>query len=119
MFSSTRNRIIAVALLLVVFFALGFRLGHPQDGLKNALGSAKSGVVLYKTGADFKPGAKAMVKIIEPNPSPIIAFIVSTDGDNVKIQSGTDVITVKKEQVYGKLIAVIPFIGTILSAIGL
>jgi hypothetical protein len=60
-----------------------------------------------------------MVKISEPNPSPIIAFIVSTDGDNVKIQSGTDVITVKKEQVYGKLIAVIPFIGTILSAIGL
>ena len=115
MFSSTRNRIIAVALLLVVFFALGFRLGHPQDGLKNALGSAKSGVVLYKTGADFKPGAKAMVKISEPNPSPIIAFIVSTDGDDVKIQSGTEVVTVKKEQVYGKLIAVIPFIGSILS----
>jgi hypothetical protein len=119
MFSSTRNRIIAVALLLVVFFALGFRLGHPQDGLKNALGSAKSGVVLYKTGADFKPGAKAMVKISEPNPSPIIAFIVSTDGDDVKIQSGTEVVTVKKEQVYGKLIAVLPFIGSILSAIGL
>jgi hypothetical protein len=119
MFSSLRNRIISVVLLFVIFFGLGFRLGHPQDGLKNALGSAKSGVVLYKTGADFKPGAKAMVKISEPNPSPIIAFIVSTDGDNVKIQSGTDVITVKKEQVYGKLIAVIPFIGTILSAIGL
>jgi len=119
MFSSLRNRIIAVVLLFVIFFGLGFRLGHPQDGLKNALGSAKSGVVVYKTGADFKPGAKAMVKISEPNPSPIIAFIVSTDGDNVKIQSGTDVITVKKEQVYGKLIAVIPFIGTILSAIGL
>ena len=119
MFSSTRNRIIAVALLLVVFFALGFRLGHPQDGLKNALGSAKSGVVLYKTGADFKPGAKAMVKISEPNPSPIIAFIVSTDGDDVKIQSGTEVVIVKKEQVYGKLIAVIPFIGSILSVVGL
>ena len=119
MFSSLRNRIIAVVLLFVIFFGLGFRLGHPQDGLKNALGSAKSGVVLYKTGADFKPGAKAMVKISEPNPSPIIAFIVSTDGDNVKIQSGTEVVTVKKEQVYGKLIAVIPFIGTILSAIGL
>jgi hypothetical protein len=119
MFSSLRNRIISVVLLFVIFFGLGFRLGHPQDGLKNALGSAKSGVVLYKTGADFKPGAKAMVKISEPNPSPIIAFIVSTDGDNVKIQSGTEVVTVKKVQVYGKLIAVLPFIGSILSAIGL
>ena len=113
MFSSTRNRLISLGLVLVIFFALGFRLGHPQDGLKNALGSAKSGVVLYKTGA------KAMVRIDSPNPSPIIAFIVSTEGESVEIQSGTEVVTVKKEQVYGKLIAVIPFIGSILSVVGL
>ena len=119
MFSSTRNRLISLGLILVIFFALGFRLGHPQDGLKNALGSAKSGVVLYKTGADFKTGAKAMVRIDPPNPSPIIAFIVSTEGESVEIQSGTEVVTVKKDQVYGKLIAVIPFIGSILSVVGL
>ena len=119
MFSSTRNRIALVFLLVVVFFALGFRLGHPQDGLKNALGSAKSGIVLYKTGADFKAGAKAMVRITQPDPSPIIAFIVSVEGDNVQIQSGTEVVTVKKDQVYGKLIAVIPFIGSVLSVVGL
>ena len=119
MFSSTRNRIAVVLLLVVVFFALGFRLGHPQDGLKNALGSAKSGIVLYKTGADFKTGAKAMVRITQPDPSPIIAFIVSVEGDNVQIQSGTEVVTVKKDQVYGKLIAVIPFIGSVLSVVGL
>ena len=119
MFSSTRNRIVVVLLLIVVLFAVGLRLGHPQDGLKNALGSAKSGIVLYKNGADFTVGAKAMVKITEPDPSPIIAFIVSVEGDNVQIQSGTEVVTVKKEQVYGKLIAVIPFIGSILSVVGL
>jgi hypothetical protein len=119
MFSSARKRIAIAVLLIVVLFAFGFRIGHPQDGLKNALGSAKSGVVFYKTGADFKVGAKAMVRITQPNPSPIIAFIVSTEGDNVQIQSGTEVITVKKEQVYGKLIAVIPFLGSILSVVGL
>jgi hypothetical protein len=119
MFSTTRNRLVALLLLLVVLFAFGIRVGHPQDGLKNALGSAKSGVVLYKTGADFKTGAKAMVKMKSPNPSPIIAFIVSTEGDEVKIQSGTEVVTVKKDQVYGKLLAVIPFIGSILSVVGL
>lgn len=119
MFSNTRNRIVALLLLLVVLFAFGFRLGHPQDGLKNALGSAKSGVVLYKTGADFKAGAKAMVSMKSPGPSPIIAFIVGVEGDNVKIQSGTEVVTVKRSQVYGKLLAVIPFIGSILSVVGL
>ena len=119
MFSTTRNRLVALLLLLVVLFAFGIRVGHPQDGLKNALGSAKSGVVLYKTGADFKTGAKAMVKMKSPSPSPIIAFIVSTEGDEVKIQSGTEVVTVKKDQVYGKLLAVIRFIGSILSVVGL
>jgi len=60
-----------------------------------------------------------MVKMKSPSPSPIIAFIVSTEGDEVKIQSGTEVVTVKKDQVYGKLLAVIPFIGSILSVVGL
>ncbi|CAB4335480.1 unannotated protein [freshwater metagenome] len=119
MFSSTRNRIIALLLLLVVLFATGFRVGHPQDGLKNALGSAKSGVVIYKTGADFKAGEKVMVNLENTDASPIIAFIVTADAENVQIQSGTEGVTVKKQQVYGTLIAVIPFIGSILSVIGL
>lgn len=119
MFSNNRNRILALLLVLVALFAAGLRLGHPQDGLKNALGSAQSGVVLYKSGADFKTGAKVMVKMDAPAATPIIAFVVKANGDNVDIQSGVEVITVKSTQIYGKLIAVIPFIGSILSVVGL
>jgi len=54
-----------------------------------------------------------------PAKSPIIAFIVKTNGDSVDIQSGANVETVKSSQIYGKLIAVIPFIGQVLSVIGL
>lgn len=119
MFSNNRNRILALLLVLVALFAAGLRLGHPQDGLKNALGSAQSGVVLYKSGADFKTGAKVMVKMDAPAATPIIAFVVKANGDNVDIQSGVEVITVKSTQIYGKLIAVIPFIGSVLSVVGL
>jgi hypothetical protein len=119
MFSSNRNRILALLLVLVALFAAGLRLGHPQDGLKNALGSAQSGVVLYKSGADFKTGAKVMVKMDAPAATPIIAFVVKANGDSVDIQSGVEVITVKSTQIYGKLIAVIPFIGSVLSVVGL
>lgn len=119
MFSNNRNRILALLLVLVALFAAGLRLGHPQDGLKNALGSAQSGVVLYKSGADFKTGAKVMVKMDAPAATPIIAFVVKANGDSVDIQSGVEVITVKSTQIYGKLIAVIPFIGSILSVVGL
>jgi hypothetical protein len=119
MFSTNRNRVIALALVLVALFAAGLRLGHPQDGLKNALGSAQSGIVLYKSGVDLTTGAKVMVNMDAPAASPIIAFVVKADGEKVDIQSGVDVVTIKSTQIYGKLIAVIPFIGSILSVIGL
>jgi hypothetical protein len=117
--ATNKKRIGAVALVLVILFAFGLRLGHPHDGLKNALGSAQSGIVLYKKGADLSTGAKVMVNMDAPAKSPIIAFIVKTNGKSVDIQSGANVETVKSSQIYGKLIAVIPFIGQVLSVIGL
>jgi hypothetical protein len=117
--ATNQKRIGAVALVLVILFAFGLRLGHPHDGLKNALGSAQSGIVLYKKGADLSTGAKVMVNMDAPAKSPIIAFIVKVNGDSVDIQSGANVETVKSSQIYGKLIAVIPFIGQVLSVIGL
>jgi hypothetical protein len=36
--SSVKKISIGVVAVLVVLFALGFRVGHAQDGLKNALG---------------------------------------------------------------------------------
>lgn len=119
MLRSNRNRIAALLLVLVILFAAGLRLGHPQDGLKNALGSAKSGIVVYKTGVEFKTGAKVMVTMDAPGPSPIIAFVVRANGDTVEIQSGVEVIKVKRSQIYGELLAVIPFIGSVLGIVGL
>ena len=119
MFSSTRNRIAILLIVLVAFFAAGLRLGHPQDGLKNALGSAQSSIVLYKNSVDLKTGSKVMVNMAAPAASPIIAFVVKADGAKVDIQSGAEVITVKSTQIYGTLIAVIPFIGSILGVVGL
>ena len=119
MFSSTRNRVALLLLVLVVFFAIGLRLAHPQDGLKNALGSAQSSIVLYKSGADLKTGSKVMVNMDAPAASPIIAFVVKAEGAKVDIQSGAEVITVKSSQIYGTLIAVIPFIGSVLGVVGL
>ena len=115
----SRKRIGAVALVLIILFAFGLRLGHPKDGLKNSLGSAQSGIVLYKKGADLSAGAKVMVKKDAPSKSPILAFVVKANGENVDIQSGTNVETVKSSQIYGKLIAMIPFIGQLLSFVGL
>ena len=119
MFSTSRTRILVLLLVLVALFAAGLRLGHPQDGLKNALGSAQSSIVLYRSSVDLKTGAKVMVNMKEPAASPIIAFVVKANGDSVDIQSGAEVVAVKSDQIYGTLIAVIPFIGSVLGVVGL
>jgi hypothetical protein len=46
-------------------------------------------------------------------------MIVSSDAKGVQIQTGANPVLVKPDQVYGKLIAVIPFIGSLLSVVGL
>lgn len=117
--SSTNKIFIGAIAVLVIFFALGFRIGHPQDGLKNALGSAKSGLVVYKNKPSFTVGSKVLVNINSPAPSPLLAFVMGNKADTVEIQAGASIQTVKSTQVYGTLVAIIPFLGSFLGAVGL
>jgi hypothetical protein len=117
--SSAKKISIGVIAVLVILFALGFRVGHPQDGLKNALGSAQSGLVVYKNKPNFTVGSKVLVKLDAPAKSPLLAFVMGNKADTVEIQAGTSVQSVKSTQVYGTLIAVIPFLGTLFGVIGL
>ena len=117
--SSVKKISIGVIAVLVILFALGFRVGHAQDGLKNALGSAQSGLVVYKNKPSFTVGSKVLVNLEAPAKSPLLAFVMGNKAETVEIQAGTTVQTVKSSQVYGTLIAVIPFLGTILGLVGL
>ena len=117
--SSAKKASIGVVVIVAIFFAMGFRVGHAQDGLKNALGSAKSGLIIYKNKPDFTVRSKVLVKLAPPAKSPLLAFVMGTKGDSVDIQAGPKTQTVKSSQVYGTLIAVVPFLGSVLSLVGL
>ena len=119
MSSSAKKITAGVLAVLVILFALGFRVGHAQDGLKNALGSAKSGLVVYKNKPTFTVGSKVLVNLDAPAPSPLLAFVMGNKAETVEIQACTTVQSVKSSQVYGTLIAVIPFLGSVLSVVGL
>jgi hypothetical protein len=117
--SSAKKISIGVIAIFIILFALGFRVGHPQDGLKNALGSAQSGLVVYKNKPSFTVGSKVLVILDPPAKSPLLAFVMGNKAGTVEIQAGTTVQSVKSAQVYGTLIAVIPFLGSIFGVIGL
>jgi len=108
-----------VLLFIAILFAAGVRVAHPHDGLKNALGSAQSGLVVYQTRPALTVQEKVIVRIEDPDKSPILAFVSANNGKTVDVQTGDVAFSVKPEQVYGKLILVIPFLGLILNVVGL
>lgn len=115
----SRNSVAIAAVVIVLLFVAGIRVSHPHEGLSNALGSAKSGLVIYKKGADFSPGSKVLISMKAPAKSPLLALVKGSSGDAVDIQFTQKLQRVNKSQVYGKLIAVVPFLGTVLGFVGL
>lgn len=111
--------IIGALATLVLLYLLGIRIAHPHDGLKNALGSASSGLVVYQTKPALTVKEKVLVHIPNTRQDPLLAFIAVNRGKTIDVQSGANAFSVDSSQVYGKLILVIPFLGSILNVMGL
>ena len=108
-----------LVVLIVALTIFGFRLSHPKDGLSNALGSAKSGIVLFHKTTNVQTGSKVIAKPDSKSSNSVLAVVVSTSGNFVDLQTGVKLVRVQKEQISGKLLVVIPFIGSVLSVVGL
>ncbi|CAB4625175.1 unannotated protein [freshwater metagenome] len=119
MLSSMRKPIAIAALIIVVAFAFGIRVGHPNSGLKNALGSASSGIVVYMKSNDFAVGNKVLVTTKDETTSPVLAIVRAVDKDKLEIQSGIATDTIDASAAYGKLIVMVPFIGVLAGIVGL
>ena len=107
----------AVAAILVVAFALGFRAIHPADGLTSAMGSAKSSIVIYKDSEKFEVGQKVVVEVSGQGKQS--GIVKSANPDSVDVDTRAAFVRVKNEDVLGKLYLVVPFFGTIFGIVGL
>jgi hypothetical protein len=107
--------VLAIALL----FVLGFRIGHPQAGLSNALGSAPSSLVLYQKVDAYSAGQKVIAKSGDTSRSPFLGEIAGATGDRYDIGNGQFTEQVSASDISGKMIFVIPFLGTVFGWIGL
>ena len=99
--------------------AIGFRVHHPQSGLRSAVGSAESSVVVVRQVDKFSAGDRVLVDIGDSNLSPATSIVRSINDGTIDVQAGDLLVTVEPEKIKGKILALIPFVGAILSAIGL
>lgn len=110
--------LLAIVVIMAAFFA-GLRIDHPHSGLKNALGSAKSSIALYRSTTSFGTGDIVVVNTGDKNLDPALARVSNVSTDGVDIQSGPQIQRVEAQAVKGKLLVIIPFIGSIFSVIGI
>ena len=112
-----KTKLIALAAIAVVLFALGFRVIHPENGLSSAMGSAKSSVVVYKHSSSYAIGSKVVVEVAGQGKQS--GIVKSATPETVDVDTRVAFVRVKQEDVLGKLIVVIPFFGTIFGIVGL
>jgi len=118
-----QKKILSFPLITILILALGFfaglRIDHPQSGLKNALGSAESSIALYRSTTSFGIGDKVVVNTGDKNLDPALAIVSNVSNDGIDVQSGPQIQRVEVNAVKGKLLVIIPFIGSLFSVIGL
>ncbi len=112
-----KTKLIALAAIFVVLFALGFRVVHPENGLESAMGSAKSSIVLYKSSSSYAVGHKVVVEVAGQGKQ--TGIVKSASDGSVDVDTLVSFVRVKNEDGLGKLIIVVPFFGTILGVVGL
>jgi len=118
MLNRVKKPIAVILVLSFILFLFGFRLAHPQAGLSNALGSAQSSIALVKKADTYKSGDK-VVAAAQVGVSPVLGIIASAEGGSLELILENSVARTTPEKVSGKLVAVIPFVGYLLSVVGL
>jgi len=117
-FNRVKKPLAAFLVLALILFLFGFRLTHPQDGLSNALGSAKSSIAIVKKSSVYKSGDKIVAQP-QVGKSPVLGIIASAEGGSLELILENSVARTTPEKVSGKLVLVIPFVGYLLSVVGL
>ena len=117
--SNKRKVIGAVLLAMALLFVLGFRVGHPQSGLTNALGAAQSGLVVYQKAEMYSLGQKVIAKSGDQSLSPFLGEIAGVTGDRYDVGNGLFTESLSGAEIKGKMVFVIPFLGVVLGWVGL
>lgn len=106
------------ALIFILIGPLEVKFAHPVSGAGTALGSASSSIIAVKTQKSYLVG-DSVVSDLSPNkPSPVVGIVAAVSDRAILLSTDSGYIQVRIDQVHGKAVAVLPFIGQIANLIG-
>jgi hypothetical protein len=109
---------IITLLAFIILVVLGLRFAHPVAGVGTSLGGASSAIAVVKSQANYKSGDVVISDSPQNQPTPVMAVVDSINDRTISLSTESDNFEVRLDQLHGKVIAILPFIGQIANWLG-
>jgi len=96
---------------LIMFGPLGLRFSHPNFGASTLVGKASNSIYAVLPTDEYKVGMSAVSKVSTTSAGKMLGIISAVEGDTFVISGDNQSYTVRKSELHGRVVAVLPFIG--------
>jgi len=104
---------LALGLIALAFGPIGIRFAHPIDGVGTLLGSAKSSIAIVAPIKEPKVGTNVIAKVSNRGKGLILGSISVASNEELLISTDKTSYPIKSQDLRGKVVAVLPFIGLV------
>lgn len=87
---------------------------HPTSGLTTGLGGAETSLAAVGPGANVEPSSTVLARIDGEN---VLAAVIQVGGDQYLLYTGTSQTVVSRDNVVGRVLFVVPFLGYVAGAL--
>ena len=109
--------LLGILLAFILLFVVGIRATHPKSGLDHALGSAASSVAVYRVTDSLAMDDKVVVQLSGEGSA--LGIVRGVADGSYDVQVGSQLYRLNTQDIRGKMLVIIPFVGSLLGAIGL
>jgi hypothetical protein len=105
--------LIAIGVIALAIGPVGIRFAHPRDGIGTFAGSASSSIAVVIPIKEPKVGMNVITEIKNRQEGPILGAISVASNDDLLISTEKNSFQVKSDDLHGRVVAVLPFMGLI------
>ena len=105
--------VLIIIFSVVMFGPLGLRFSHPNFGASTLVGKASNSIYAVLPTSEYKVGMSAVSKVSTTSAGKMLGIISAVKGDAFVISGDNQSYTVRKSEMHGRVVAVLPFIGLV------
>ena len=105
--------VLIIIFSVVMFGPLGLRFSHPNFGASTLVGKASNSIYAVLPTSEYKVGMSAVSKVSTTSAGKMLGIISAVKGDTFVISGDNQSYTVRKSEMHGRVVAVLPFIGLV------